>query len=276
MRNSRSIFLATCLIAASALPLLAQSPAPGMGVPNLLVLQYEYVKPGHGGSQHAASESAYVQAFSAAKFRTHYIGMESLSGDNRALFANGYDSFADYEKDYAIVMGNPLLAMQIDSATAHDGELLSESGQSFYALDKSLSHNEDKIDAGTARYWEITRIKVKPGHEHEFDELARMYNNVTIKTHPDEIWAAYYSVYGKDNGGIWMFFVPLKSLAEVDAMNNGDKLSATLGESGMKKFAELEAASFDSMSTNLFAVNPKMSYPAESWVKKDPAFWGAK
>jgi hypothetical protein len=273
MRSFRSLLFACAALLACALPALAQT----MGAPPILLLQYEYVKPGHGGAAHAATESAFVKAFTDAKFPSAYLGMESLSGNNRALFLTGYSSFADYEKDFKTVSGNPLLGLQIDNAMAHDGEHLSEAGQSFYALDKSLSHSEDKIDAGTARYWEITRIKVKPGHEHEFDELAKMYNNATMKLNPGEIWAAYSSVYGNENGGIWMFFVPLKSLADVDTMmNNGDKLPSAMGEGGMKKFAELEAASVDSMSTNLFAVNPKMSYPMDGWVKSDPAFWNGK
>jgi len=273
MRSSRFVLFACTVLFACALPALAQN----MGAPPVLLLQYEYVKPGHTGAAHAATESAYVKAFTDAKFPSHYVAMESLSGDNRALFAVGYGSFAEYENDYKLIASNPLLGMQLDNATAHDGELLSEAGQSFYLLDKGLSHSDDKIDPSVARYWEITRIKVKPGHEHEFDELAKMYNNATIKLNPGEIWAAYSSVYGKDNGGIWMFFVPLKSLADVDTMmKNGEKLPETLGQAGMKKFEELEAASVDSMSTNIFAVNAKMSYPAESWVKADPAYWGTK
>jgi hypothetical protein len=273
MFKLRSALVASCFLFAGALPLLAQQ----MGAPPILLLQYEYVKPGHTGSAHAATESAYIKAFKDAKFDSHYLGMESLSGNNRALFLTGYGSFAEFEKDFKTLSANSLLATQVDTATAHDGEHLTESGQSFYMLDKSMSYKEDSIDPGAAHYWEITRIKVKPGHETEFYALAKMYDDVTMKLSPEFPWAGYSSLEGNENGGIFMFFTPLKSLADKDKMiAEGEKMPATLGEGGMKKLGELEAASVESMSTNLFAVNPNMSYAAESWTKEDPAFWGAK
>jgi hypothetical protein len=41
----------------------------------------------------------------------------------------------------------------------------------------------------------------------------------------------------------------------------------------MKKLDELEAACVESRQTNLFVIDPKMSYPPEAWVKADPDFW---
>jgi hypothetical protein len=41
----------------------------------------------------------------------------------------------------------------------------------------------------------------------------------------------------------------------------------------MKKADELTAASIEATSTNLFAINPRMSNPMAEWVKQDPGFW---
>jgi len=38
----------------------------------------------------------------------------------------------------------------------------------------------------------------------------------------------------------------------------------------------LSAAAIESSQTNLFAFNPRMSYPADEWVKADPEFWKPK
>jgi len=51
---------------------------------------------------------------------------------------------------------------------------------------------------------------------------------------------------------------------------------AAMGEEGMKKLSELSAAAIESSQTNLFAINPRMSYPADEWVKADPEFWKPK
>src|SRR3979409_546583 len=67
--------------------------------PKILVIGREYTKPGRAGAAHEKTESAFVQAMKRAKWPTHYLAVESLSGKSRALFLTGYDSFAEWEKD---------------------------------------------------------------------------------------------------------------------------------------------------------------------------------
>ena len=40
-----------------------------------------------------------------------------------------------------------------------------------------------------------------------------------------------------------------------------------------KKMADLTAAAVESSTTNLLAVNPKMSYVLDSWKTASPDFW---
>jgi hypothetical protein len=56
-----------------------------------------------------------------------------------------------------------------------------------------------------------------------------------------------------------------------DAKKFDDSLSA----GDKKKLAELTAACVESVQTNLFAFNPKESYPPEAWIKAD-SFWKPK
>ncbi|MBV8052829.1 MAG: hypothetical protein JOZ80_16700, partial [Acidobacteriaceae bacterium] len=56
--------------------------------------------------------------------------------------------------------------------------------------------------------------------------------------------------------------------------HNKDFASA-MGEDGMKKLDELAAASIESSETNLFALNPNMSYVPAEWIKADD-FWKPK
>jgi hypothetical protein len=44
----------------------------------------------------------------------------------------------------------------------------------------------------------------------------------------------------------------------------------------MKKLDAMEASCLESVQTNLFAFDPKMSYPPDAWVKADPDFWTVK
>ena len=69
----------------------------------------------------------------------------------------------------------------------------------------------------------------------------------------------------------------MKSGADIDkAFANNPKFAAAMGEDGMKKLSALSAAAIESSETNLFAINPKMSYVGEDMVKADPEFWRPK
>ena len=44
----------------------------------------------------------------------------------------------------------------------------------------------------------------------------------------------------------------------------------------MKKLNEKFGASVDSSQEQLFAINPRMSYVSDEWIKADPDFWKPK
>ena len=68
----------------------------------------------------------------------------------------------------------------------------------------------------------------------------------------------------------------MKSLPEVDSgFGDSKKFMDGMSADDRKKMAELTAACIESSQTNLFAFNPKESYPAEEWIKADP-FWKPK
>src|SRR5271155_2837822 len=67
--------------------------------PKVISVVREFLKPGKAGTAHQKTESAFVQAFSHAKWRSHYLAVDSLSGKPRSLFFVGYDSFEAWEKD---------------------------------------------------------------------------------------------------------------------------------------------------------------------------------
>ena len=77
----------------------AQDKPAAMMPPKVLTISREYTKPGKSGTPHEKTESAFVQAMARAKWPTHYLAVESLSGKSRALFLTGYDSFDAWEKD---------------------------------------------------------------------------------------------------------------------------------------------------------------------------------
>jgi hypothetical protein len=256
---------------------ISSAQDPSSGPPKVLVIQREYLKPGKTGSLHEKTEGAFVHAMAAAKWPTHYLGMDSLSGPSRALFFIGYPSFDAMEKDTLATQKNATLSAALDRASNADGDLLSsyETSMSIYREDMSL--RAATVNIAQMRYFEITQFVVRPGHEKDWEALVKIYTTGYEKAVSDAHWATYERMYGANTGGsvgdVFIVLNPMKSLAEVDSgFAESKKFSSSLSDSDKKKMAELSAACIESVQTNLFAFNPKESYSSDEWIKADP-FW---
>jgi len=243
--------------------------------PQVLQITREFTKPGKSGAVHDKSESAFVQAMARAKWPTHYVGMTSLSGKQRALFLTQYASFEAWEKDNAAVAGNATLAAALDRDNMTDGELLESMDQAVFVYHDEMSLRS-VTDVSHMRYLEISSYNVRPGHDAEWTEVVKMVKAAYEKAEPDMHWAMYEEVYGGE-GGRFLVLTARKTLAEIDRGFQEDKqFQAALGENGMKKLLELYGASVESSEHQLFAFNPHMSYVEDEWIKADPDFWKPK
>ena len=276
MKKLTGVLLGVLLFVGGVGMVAAQEMSDGtQPPPKLLVLYREYTKPGKAGMTHEKSESAFVQAVTRAKVPTHYFAVDSLSGRPRSLFLFGYDSFDAWEKDYLNTQKNATLAAALDRATVTDGELLSDMDQTVlaYREDQSVRPN---VDIAHMRYFEISLFQVRPGHRKDWDDIVKLVMAAYEKI-PDAHWATYEVAYGQQPNATYVVFSALKSASEIDRefAENKDFVAA-MGEDGMKKLSELETKAIESTQSNLFAFNPKMSYPPDGWVKADPDFWRAK
>jgi hypothetical protein len=272
MKRNIGMWLVLSLLMISAATVFAQDYS--MAPPKVLVVQREYIKPGMAGNAHMKTESAFVQAMSAAKWPTRYLGMDSMSGPSRALFLVGYDSFAAWEKDNLATQKNATLSAALDRALAADGQLLTSYDAGVLAYREDLSLRPNTTNIAQSRYFDIMRFKIRQGHDKEWEELVKMYMDGYGKATQVQHWATYQSVYGADNGGVYIVFNAMKSLAEVDSgFGDAKKFEAQLGADGEKRLNELTAACVEDVQENLFSFNPKMSYVADAWVKADPGFW---
>ena len=253
---------------------LGQEMSAGKMPPKVLTIFREYTKPGKAGTVHEKTESLFVQAMKRANWPTHYLAVESLSGKSRALFLTGYDSFAAWEKDTLATQEDKALMAALEHASAVDGELLSETDSTALVFREEYSLRPE-VDIAHMRYFEISRYQVKHGHDKDWDEIVKLVT-AAYKKIPDAHWATYSAVYGFPET-TYIIFNPMKSAAEIDKnFAAGKGFEEAMGEEGMKKLAELSAAAIESSQTNLFAFNPRMSYPADEWVKADPEFWKPK
>jgi len=267
----------TGIILAGPAPASAQDQtAATTPPPKVLRIDMETLKPGQGGNPHMKTESAFVDALRNANSTTHYFGMDALSGASRAIFFTGYDSFDAWQKDIDATAKNTTLAAALDSASVADGALLEAYETSVYTYREDLSLR-GPVDIPHMRYMEIGIYNVRPGHEKDFEDLVKIYMTAFEKI-PHAHWATFEKMYGSQPAGSRFIAVtPMKSLAEVDQeMIDGSSFEKSMSADEMKKVRDLTAASIESTQSHLFAINPKMSYVPDSWLKADPAFWGQK
>lgn len=239
----------------------------------VLTIQREFTKPGKDGASHEMTEAGFIRAVQANKGNIHYIALTSLSGPNRALFVSGYSSLAAVDAERKSMPAAALAAM--DKAMVSDGDVLSQTDESVWLRRDDLSTNVSGPPVGM-RMLEISEFVVKPGHTHEFEQLAKMYTDAA-KNIPEFHWTCYQMAYGRAEGPTYLVLTALKSGGDADAeFGAGRKFAEAVGEDGMKKISELEAASVASEDTNLFLVSPKMSIPTDAMLKGEPDFWRPK
>jgi hypothetical protein len=242
--------------------------------PKVLAVDIEYLKPGKGGSAHQTTENAFIQANQNAKSPVHYLSMEALSGPPRSVFFFSYPSFAAMEKEHQQEVSDTTLSADLDRAYAEDGELLTSTTRNIFTLRDDLMP-ESGVAIPTMRYMQITRVKLRVGHQAEWEEYVKMLRSNLDKTEPGRHIALYQSAFGWENGGVWLLITPMKSLSEVDDANaNSTKFLEGLG-GNVKHYRELAAAAIESSQRNLYAFNPEMSYVQDEWVTADP-FWKRK
>ena len=261
-----SIFVGSAIAAAAQ----DKTPPPP---PKVLVIQREYLKPGKAGNVHVQSEAAFIKASTDAKWPTHYIAMDSMSGPTRALFMFAYDSFDAYGKDQEAQAKNADYAAAIDAASLADGELLARYDSNTFLYHPEMSLH-DRVDVAHQRYWEFTIYRIKAGHEKDWTDLVKIYTD-GFANMPDQHWAMYQSRFGETNGGEYVVINPMRSLAELDkGMTAGNSFMAAQGAAGMKRIEDLAGACIESSQSNLFAVNAKESYTDPNWATAAPEVYG--
>ena len=274
MKKILTAILATCWLAAGAAMLRAQDQ-PRMGPPKVLLIGREIVKYGKSAA-HEKNEAGYPQADARAKVPQHYFAITSMSGPGEAWFLFPFDSFDAMEKSNQFAEQHPDLQAQIARLDEKDSEFVSDARGIVAYYNEKMSYHPN-VNIAQMRYLEVDTLRLRPGHDKEWEELGKLFNATFEKAKIDTHFAIFDVVYGAPSGTV-LIFTPHKSLAEVDAAATTDQKAFTeaLGEDGQKRLSELVAATIERDESNLFAFNPTMSYPPDEWVKEDPSFWKPK
>lgn len=268
----RRLLLCSVLAFCLGSTLVVQAQQAMMKPPPVLLIGREVIKPGKG-TIHEKWEAGWPKAFAKANWTQHYLALSSMTGQGRALYLTGYESLAAWEKDFQAIGKNATLSAELDALSAKDGEYLEENRIAVFSYMPELSYKPDVPVAGT-RYFLIVSIQVKPGHGDHFNAVRKIAREAHEKAGLDDHFAVYRLVAGRATG-LYLIFIPMKSMAEMDAFPtlHGKAYQDALGESGQKALDDFTAQGQESAEPQLFAVSAKMSYVSKEWIDADPDFW---
>ena len=260
---------AVCLFVSTVLEARAQERPP-----KVLSIFREDIKAGRGAA-HEALETGYVLASQKAKWPVYYLAMTSEIGGSDALFITAYDSFAALAKDRAESRKNAQMSAEFDRLDSRDAEFRTGQRSMVCVLNEELSFG-GPLDISQMRYFSVNTVRVRPGHDQDYQEARKLLVEAVKKANP-KANSAFYSVSAGMPNGTYLVFTPRKSLAELDPNPAMAKaVQEALGEDNAKKRQKLLADSVISSETVIYAFSPRMSYVPKEWAKTGGDFWTPK
>jgi hypothetical protein len=273
MKRGSIVLVAAMLLLGFTSAAFAQEATPP---PNIIQIFREEVKVGHGPA-HARTEAGWPRAFAKANWPVHYLAVTSVTGPQEAWFIAGYESMAAWEQDQKSIEKNTALQAEMDRLSEVDSQHLNGYRGVVARYRADLSHRPG-VSMPNMRYFSIAIVRVRPGHNQEYEEVRKMVKAAHEKAGVNDNHSVFQVIAGMPNG-TFLVITPMKSLAEMDssAQLHGDNYRAAMGgEEGQKKLGELVSASVITGETQIFSFSPAMSYPSKEWIAADPGYWKPK
>ena len=267
--------LSAGLIVGAAPSLLAQQDAgQNQGPSKYLFLTNVDIKPEQGNA-YQKLESDEIQAMRAANAPSHYIGMGSITGANHVIYLHGFDAFADLQKNHEATMAMTKLMDTLRADGASEAPLITDRHTSIYEYKADLSEHVN-LDLSKMRFMRVVLFHVRSGHDQDWEHVVKLFMKAYDSV-PEAHWAMFEKMYGVGSDNTYILVTPMTSLSEVDAMHDNDKkFTASVGEDQIQMLRKSLDAAVESSESDLFAINPQLSYAPDAWVTTSPDFWGKK
>lgn len=274
MRKSLPLLIAITLI--SAFAAFAQERAPGP--PPVLLIVREDIKPGMMVT-HGRHSAEYAGIFNRLQTPNHRVALTPVAGsENEVLYLNGAASFAELETiqkttDARLAAAGGMMKADLDRLDKETASMHAGMRDMIAVFRPELSYNPG-VNIATMRYFAVTTVRLRPGQEEQYAEYLNNVVKVAREKAKAELHVAAFQVIAGSPGTTYMFFRPMKSLAEYD-LRIGPRVRAAMSDDQKKKADKLTAESVMFSETNVYAFNPQMSYVTKEMIAADP-FWTPK
>ncbi len=269
-RMSRAAILAlTCGVPAVA---LAQNQGLPTTQPSLVTIIREEVKVGRT-AEHARNEAGWPAAFGRVNSPDYYVAMTSMTGMPEAWYLIPSASNAAYGESMMRYDKDAATTAELERLSRADAELINSSRtiQAMARPDLSMGAFPDLTKQ---RFWEISLVRVRPGHEAEFDAAAKAFGSAAQRAAPSTQYRVYQVLAGMPTP-TYIIFSSLATYAEFDQMfANSMKTMRAASDSEQAALHKYSTDAALSWETNRFRLDPKQSYVSRETRATDPTFWG--
>lgn len=269
MRTSARLFLSLIVLALTAGRAVAQGMPTSQ--PGMLTIIIEEVKVGMD-ADHEANESGWPAAFAKVNSPFYYMAIESMTGTPEIWFMSPYANFAAEGENMKQNESNPALSAELARLWRADGQYLNSTRTIQATARPDLSYGAFP-DLAMVRFYEITTIRVRLGHEQGWESAAKVYMEQVRKSAPGMSYRVYQVNAGMP-GSNYLIFSTVDTYAGFDRMMaEGNAMWEKVSPKDMATLQQTMTNDFQAVVTNRFRVSPTMSYVAPETKAKDPAFW---
>jgi len=270
------------LLAVSLLaPCLPQATAQerNMSPPPVLFIVREDIKPGKmpAHNKHSAS---FAQIFGRLQTRSYRIALVPVAGsENDVVYVTAFQTFAELEQtqrdtDKKMAASSGGIKAELDRLEKEAPDLHNGMRDMFAVYRPELSY-QPGVDVRQMRYFAVTTVRVRPGQEDQYAEYVRNLTNVARDKAKAELHILAFQVIAGSPATTYMFFRPMKSVAEYD-LRIGPRVREAMSDDQKKKADKLASESVVFSETSVYAFSAQMSYVPKDFAAGDPTFWNPK
>ncbi|HKP29643.1 MAG TPA: hypothetical protein VJU15_09565 [Gemmatimonadales bacterium] len=263
----RSVVVAG-LVPLVAATLVAQSLPRSQ--PAIINIYREVEKPNHAVA-HEVTEERWADFNRRSGYPTSYFGLVAASGVPEVWWISRFENMEGFGKSLSFE-ARPGYNQGLARIQTEDAEhVVSFTSMQARAM-REASHGLFP-DLSKQRVYSIMTVRIKPGYESAFGEIAGHYK-MAAGTSEVAGWRVYEVIAGAPNG-TYLILTSFSSWGAVDA--NDAEWGKVMGSAGphMDAAGKLAKEAIESTEVRYFTINPRISMVPKEIVAAD-AFWDPK
>jgi hypothetical protein len=204
-------------------------------------------------------DSTAIRPYRQSSAPADVIAMDALTGSTQTWLIEPHGSFAGVEALDQVLAQAPAV-----EATRWIGVYRS-----------ALSYRSDEAIklVRSARYYQVTVFRMRPGADVDFAEMMRMRKAAFDSINLDRPEIGYQVISGSTTG-TYIFLAPLNSLRTLDNTFARMPTNAEVAPSARNpKSREIQWEADITREHMLFRVDPRSSWVSEAFSTADPDFW---